>query len=148
MANRTMAEGADPLGRIEELHALLTTTSLRRLPLWVLGSDDTQQQIVEVANDESGTREYVIALRALVARNYSTAATYFLDSEHRGLRSPTLRPLLVYALCLAGSLDQARELAPGVTSQSNSERHFWGWMGREFGVGPGVEHGKHEERRD
>jgi hypothetical protein len=42
----------------------------------------------------------------------------------------------VYALCLAGRLDAARELADGVKPGEADERHFWEWMGRRFGVGP------------
>src|SRR5262249_52816267 len=110
--NRVMAQGANPLAEIEELHQLLTETTLRRVPLWALGSDDDQQEAATTdENDGSGMLEYVWGVRALVARDYGNAAEYFAQSERRGLRLPTVRPLTVYALCLAGRLEAARQLA-------------------------------------
>ena len=132
--NRLMAEGANPLGHIEELHALLMKTSLRRLPLWELGSDDVQQTIAESGNDASGSVEYVLGVRALVARNYPAAATNFAASERRGLRNRTVHPLLVYALCLSGDVARARDLARSVEPRDADERHFWSWLQAEFGV--------------
>src|SRR5439155_8281808 len=55
--NRLMREGANPLRDINDIHALLTGTSLRRLPLWALGSDDVLQEIAETGNDGSGLVE-------------------------------------------------------------------------------------------
>jgi hypothetical protein len=42
-------EGGRPLQQIEDLHALLTTTPLRTLPLWLLGSDDVKERIAEAS---------------------------------------------------------------------------------------------------
>ena len=42
-----MLEPADPLVHIEELDALLTQRSLRRLPLWLMGSNDVLQGIAD-----------------------------------------------------------------------------------------------------
>jgi hypothetical protein len=138
--NRLMAEGANPLGRIEELHALLTKTSLRRLPLWELGSDDVQQTIAESGNDASGSVEYVLGVRALVARNYPAAVTNFAASELRGLRNRTVHPLLVYAWCLSGDVERARDLARGVEPRDADERHFWSWLQTTYGVRPASDH--------
>jgi predicted membrane-bound spermidine synthase len=141
LLNTTMFEGANPLRHIEDLHAVLSRTSLRRLPLWMLGSDDAQQQAADGGNDGSGTVEYVLGIRALVARQYETAATFFADSERRGLRTPTVRPLLVYALCSAGLVDTARQLRPAVTSPTEDEQHFWGFVARTFALDPMPETG-------
>ena len=43
--NRLLLDGASPLRHIEELDALITGTSLQKLTLWALGSDDVQQGI-------------------------------------------------------------------------------------------------------
>jgi hypothetical protein len=134
--NRLIAEPANPLRDIEELHALLTKTSLRRLPLWALGSNDVIQRLAETGDDGTGMVEYMLGVRALVARNYPAAAAYLAESERRGLRSATTRPLLVYALCLAGNLDAARQLTPAAEPASNDERHFWSFTESQFGVGP------------
>jgi spermidine synthase len=133
--NRLMAEGAHPLRHIEELHALLTETALRRLPLWELGSNDAVQRIANTAEDGTGRVSYMLGVRTLVARNYRAAAEYFADAERRGLQTAATRPLLAYALCLAGDLDAARRVAPTADSVSGDERHFWSWMKTQFGVG-------------
>jgi spermidine synthase len=134
--NRLMAEGANPLRYIEELHALLTETSLRRLPLWELGSNDVIQRIADTENDGTGAVEYMLGVRTLVARNYPAAAAYLAESERRGLRAATTRPLLVYALCLAGNLNAARQLTPMAEPSNEDELHFWSWMKSHFGVAP------------
>jgi spermidine synthase len=132
--NRTIWEGANPLRYIEALHSLLTRTSLRRLPLWELGSNDALQRVADTGNDGTGMVEYQLGARALAIRNYSAAGRYLAESERRGLHAATLRPLRVYALCLAGELDAARRLAPDVVPGDPDERHFWEWLRTEFGV--------------
>jgi spermidine synthase len=133
--NRLMAEGANPLRHVEELHALLTDTALRRLPLWELGSNDVVQRIANAGNDGTGRVEYMLGVRTLVVRNYRAAAEYFAEAERRGLRLATTRPLRAYALCLAGDLNAARQLAPNTASQSPDEQHFWSWMKMQFAIG-------------
>ncbi len=134
--NNVFWEGGRPLRRIEDLDRLLTETPLRTLPLWILGSDDVKERIASHANDGTGAAEYARGLTALVARDYLGAASAFADSERRGLQGETIRPLTVYALCLAGRLETARELAHGTEPRGAEERHFWEWLGPRFGVGP------------
>ncbi len=134
--NRVLWEGGRPLRQIENLHWLLTETPLRTLPLWILGSDDVKQRIAWRGNDGTGAAEYARGLTALVARDYLRAAAAFADSQRQGLRGETIRPLQVYALCLAGRVDAAGQLAQGVQPREADERHFWEWLGPRFGVGP------------
>jgi hypothetical protein len=134
MINRLMFEGARPLARIEDLHRLLTETTLREAPLWMLGSDDAQQEAAISGNDGSGMVEYVLGVRELVARHYSTAAQSFTEAERLRLQLPTVRPLAVYALCLAGQLDLARQLAERVKPEDADQRHFWAWLASTFQV--------------
>jgi spermidine synthase len=132
--NRVLWEGPNPLRRIAEIHELLTHTTLRRVPLWALGSDDAQQAAVESAPDDSGAAHYALGIRALVARRYQMAAESFAAAEQRGVRLSTVRPLLIYSLCLAGDLENARRLATTARSGSPDERHFWKWLAGQFGV--------------
>jgi hypothetical protein len=94
------------------------------------------QRIADRGNDGTGMVEYMLGARALVARNYPAAAAYLAESERRGLRAATTRPLLVYALCLAGNLEAARQLAPAAEPRDEDERHFWRFTTSRFGVGP------------
>jgi hypothetical protein len=134
--DRVLIEGANPLGQIEDLHLLLTNTSLERLPYWLLGlgNHPILERVDTMPNDGTGQVEYVRGLRALVNRDYSAAAAHFAQSIERGLRST--RPLLVYALCLAGNLDAASAVARGAEVSNTSQRHFWTWLDSTFGVRP------------
>jgi spermidine synthase len=143
--NRVMLQSADPLAHIEELDALLTQHTLRRLPLWLMGSNDVLQGIADTRNDRTGLVEYQLGLRALAIRNYAAAARYLETAERLGLRSRLTMPLRVYALCRAQELESARQLARSVHAVDQSDRHFWAWMGLQFGVGPD---GNHRARAD
>lgn len=136
--NRLMVDGADPLRDIAELNALLVQTDLRRLPLWAMGSNDALQRAADGANDGSGAVEYVLGERLLAARSFAAAATYFREAQGRGFHPVGVRPLEVYALCLAGNIQAARERAPAIASSDPEERVFWGWIQSKFGVGPRV----------
>ena len=134
--NRVMWEGGRPLRQIEHLHWLLTETPLRTLPLWVLGIDSVKEAIARRRDDGTGAAQYARGLTALVDRDYVRAASAFSDAEQRAMRGETLRPLRVYALCLAGEVETARRLAPAEQPQAAEERHFWEWLGLRFRVGP------------
>jgi hypothetical protein len=134
--NRVLLEGGKPLRLIEDLDSVLTRTSLRTLPLWILGSDDVKQRIGMMSDDGTGTMEYVRGVQSLAGREYAAAASAFAQAERRGFRGVTVRPLLVYALCKGGRLDEASGLTHGVTASSEDEAHFWKWLQTTFGVGP------------
>lgn len=136
IVNRVLWEGARPLRQIEDLHFLLTDTTLETMPLWLLGSDDVMQRIAESAGETLGAVAYVRGLHALARRNYSGAVSRFERAEALGLQEPVLRPLLIYALCLDGRSEAGRALTRGIRPKSPDEEHFWSWMGSEFNVGP------------
>src|SRR4029077_17235392 len=86
IVNRVMSEGARPLRDIEELHSLLTGTSLRRLPLWELGTDEVQEGIANTGAAGPARVHYVLGILSLVSRSYPAAAAFFAGAEQRGLR--------------------------------------------------------------
>ncbi len=115
---------------------MLTQTTLRTLPLWILGSDDVKERIAEQSKTLTSETEYAHGLRALAGRDYNGAATAFFQTEQQGLRAPTIRALLVYSLCLANRVDEARQFVRGLDVHNLEEQHFWEWMGKNFGVRP------------
>jgi spermidine synthase len=135
--NRVLWEGGRPLRLIEDLDAVLTQTSLRTLPLWILGSDDVKQRIGMTSDDGTGTVDYVRGVEALAGRHYAAAASAFAVAERRGFHGVTVRPLLVYALCRDGRVVDARQLAHGAASGSADETHFWNWLHMTFEIGTG-----------
>src|SRR5262249_18520466 len=102
IVNRILLEGGQPLRQIEDLHALLTKTSLETIPLWLLGSDAVIRRIAEGASTTNPTAEYVRALDALARRDYRDAVSRFEHAETLKVQAASIRPLLVYALCLNG----------------------------------------------
>ena len=113
---------------IDDLNMALTRTTLRTLPLWIMDSDDVKQRIAATGNDGTGTVEYVRGVQLMVSRDYASAASYFGLAERRGLRAPAVRPMLAYALCLAGKIDLSRQIAHTIQPDDADARHFLGWM--------------------
>jgi hypothetical protein len=129
-----MAMPTNPLHYIAELDALLTQTNLRMLPLWILGSNKVVQEVADTGDDGTGLVEYQLGARLLIARSYQAAANYFAAAETRGLRSAWLRPLRIYALCLADRVEAAERLTPTAGEDDQDTRHFWTWMEARFGL--------------
>jgi hypothetical protein len=134
--NRVFWEGGRPLLQIENLHALLTGTSLQALPLWLLGSDAVKHRIAEAAPQPSGAVAYEWGLHDLSVRDYTSAVARFEQAERLGLRSPLLGALLTYSLSLTNHADEARKAAAGIQPRTDEEIHFWRWMGQQFDIGP------------
>jgi len=126
--NRVYWEGGRPLHQIEDLDAVLSKTTLRTLPLWLLGSDEVKQRIAEASIDQSGAVEYGRGLRALSGRDYASAARLFDAAAARGLALPTVRPLQAYAMFKSGRIEEVRSLMSSARPASDEERHFWNWM--------------------
>jgi spermidine synthase len=137
IVNRVLWEGGQPLQQVEDLHAVLTATSLRTLPLWLLGSDEVKQRIAEGTAERSRETEYARGLRAFSTRDYLGAAAHLGEAERLGLTDATVRALQVYALCLAGDAEAARVLARGVVPRGADQVHFWTWLHATFGITAG-----------
>jgi len=132
--NRVLWQGSRPLAQIEDLHTLLTRTTLQTLPLWLLGSDAVKQRIAGSSTERTAATEYVLGVGALSARDYLGAAAHLGEAERRGMHEPTVRPLQVYAMSLAGDPKTAQQLAVGASAATDDEKHFWEWTARTFGV--------------
>jgi spermidine synthase len=135
LINAVMAGAANPLRFIADLDRLLTTTDLRMLPLWMMGSNKTVQDVASTGDDGTGLVEYQLGVRLMVARSYRAAANYFAAAERRGLRAPWLRPIRIYALCLAGEVEAAERLVPGAEEEDQESHQFWNWIEGRFGLG-------------
>lgn len=126
--NRVYWEGGLPLRQIDELDTVLRTTTLRTLPLWILGSDEVKQRIAEAGSENGGATEYARALRALSGRDWAGAVQWFDLASRRGMNVRTLPPLLAYALMRNGQDDLARQLAAAAQPADADEQHVWTWL--------------------
>ncbi|HEV3058332.1 MAG TPA: fused MFS/spermidine synthase [Vicinamibacterales bacterium] len=134
--NRVLWEGGRPLRLIDDIDAILTRTTWRALPLWMLGTDEVKQRIAMAHDDGTGASQYARGLDRLAARDYLGAASQFAAAEQRGFRGVTLRPLLVYALSRGGNSAGAARLARGVAPSDPEEAQFWRWMRARLGTSP------------
>jgi len=104
------------MGRLEVLHPVLTESKLETLPQWILGSDAGMARAARSAVDggvEGVGVDFQLAVEALSKRRYPQAADLFERARKRPV-SEAHRELIyyeIYARCLAGQFDQARELA-------------------------------------
>jgi len=138
MINAVLREGprVSPAHRVS---ALLADRDLlcRRCRFGRLRSYQTQVEIAETHNDGTGAAEYVLAKQAFATRRYEQAEQYLRTAASRGLTGPTLGPLRVYAFCLMGRLETAREFGATLPPPADrDEAYFWGWMAKTFNVAP------------
>jgi hypothetical protein len=99
--------------------AILRNSDLRIPVLWLLGSDVTEQEIVNRRLAKDGYRPeyaYALAVRALAERDFAKAAELFGEAAKHGRGD--IGALLAYSMCRAGLNSQAAavkgadELAP------------------------------------
>lgn len=102
----------DYLRNLPQVDAILRQTDLRIPVLWLLGSDVTEQEIVNRRLAAEGYRPdyaYALGVRALAERDYATAAELFAEAARRG--PGPAGALAAYSLCRAGLRQKAAAAA-------------------------------------
>jgi spermidine synthase len=137
---------------IENVHNLLTHSSLSTPVLWRLGSDADIQRIVAEAGPAERAHpdvQFQLGIRFISERNYAAA----VEALSRAEQLPQLREaafrLRIYALCMAGRTVQAQHDAQerltqllgakGLTAESLKKvalPPFWLWIKTTFGIDP------------
>jgi len=108
-----LGERGTIIDELPRVHALLTSTALETLPMWLLGSDPRSQWAAERAvarGLRAAELDAVLGLGALSRRQYALAADRLRSAQEHGAAQPALHLLRVYALCMAGRIDEAGEL--------------------------------------
>jgi hypothetical protein len=93
----------DPVGNVTHVDAILRHTDLRIPVLWLLGSDVTEQEIVNRRLAAEGYRPeyaYPLGVRALAERDYATAGELFAEAAER--EPDQAGALAAYSMCRAG----------------------------------------------
>jgi hypothetical protein len=127
---------------VPALHRALTRTPLVWTPLLYLDSGpDIQRVTAALSPSEAAVpqAQYQIALRYLSQRRFSDALDPLARAEASGDLIQKMLPLRLYALCMAGRLEEARILAAqrgAELAQEPSAPDFWEFMAINFGVGP------------
>jgi predicted membrane-bound spermidine synthase len=137
---------------MEDAHILLTRSPLSTPVLLLLGSTPDIQRIIAQADPaelQDPSAQFHLGIRLISERNYAAAA----ESLKRGEQLPQLRDkafrLRIYALCMSGRIEQARQLARERLVQLVSEKGaaaefvngsdlspYWSWMKKTFGIDP------------
>jgi predicted membrane-bound spermidine synthase len=134
-----------PLGDMNALDELLTRTELRTLPMWLLGSSEQHQRIVDrrVREGRSDAAiDYHLGIRAMADRNYDSAAEYFRTVQEQRPTDVQVALRHIYALCLAGRTDAAHAVADSFPERSRlvGVRAFWAFVALRFHLSkPGSE---------
>jgi hypothetical protein len=145
---------------IQEVHGVLTLSSLSAPVLWRLGSNADIQRIVADARPEEladPVLQFHLGVRLLSERHYAAAAESLRRAAEASqpatagvaTTGDNAFALYIYALCMSGQTLQAQELIRGPWEQSLRDRGvaagspeaalppFWLWMKETFGVDPG-----------
>jgi hypothetical protein len=98
----------DPIQNVPYVDAILRNTDLRIPVLWLLGSEVTEQEIVNRRLAAEGYRPdyaYPLGVRALAERDYAKAGKVFAELAKRG--PGPAGALAAYSMCRAGLRKQA-----------------------------------------
>jgi spermidine synthase/MFS family permease len=126
---------------LEDVHRILTGSTVVTPVLWRLASNSDIQQVVSTATSEelmNPLLQYHLAIRLLSERNYRQAAEAF----ERATQSPQVRDnafvLYVYALCMSGQRAKAQDISSDAFAASgvSSLPPLWVWMKATFGIDP------------
>lgn len=147
---------AGPSNAIDEVHRILTGSSLTAPVLWRLGSNSDIQNVVARATPEQQTDsllQFHLGIRSISERKYGEAIVPLRRAQEQTgpASTPGAAPsadnafaLQIYALCMSGLIEEAQELMRAAWAQSLRDRGvsdaplppFWMWMKDTFGVDP------------
>jgi outer membrane protein assembly factor BamD (BamD/ComL family) len=119
------------------LDEVLTRTGLRTLPMWLLGSSEQQQRIVDRRIREGRSDaaiDYHLGIRAMVDRKYDAAAAHFRAVQKQRPADVQVAVRQIYALCLAGRTDTAQAVADSFPERARlvGLRAYWVFMSSRF----------------
>src|SRR6185295_18312376 len=126
-----------PLGDVKALDEVLTRTKLRTLPMWLLGSSEQQQRIVDRRVREGrsdAVLDYHLGIRAMVDRNYDAAAEHFRAVQEQRPTDVQVALRHIYALCLAGRTGDAQAVADSFPERARlvGPGAYWVFVARRF----------------
>lgn len=123
--------------RWDDIDELLTNTALTTLPLWLLGSDQTTQEIVARRLDEDGFQDAFaleLARKHTVERDYETALEYV--TNHIAASSEVSDRVLYFYLYLLAKNNRMTEARNAIGSLDvrgqPRARRFADWFIAEF----------------
>ncbi len=134
------AEATDPF-LWDAIDDLLTDSTLETLPLWLLGSDQAVQDIVDTRlqrNEYQADLELELALKHLSRRDYAAALRH-TQGYIKGTDTVTVGvySLLLYVLGKNGMLAEAQSIIDNMDAAARELKevdHFLAWFTAKFGL--------------
>jgi spermidine synthase len=136
---------------IEDVHRVVTRSSLSTPVVWRLASNSDIQRLVSDATPQELANpllQFHLGIRLIAERHYAAAAEGLSRAEQLPDVSDNAFALHIYALCMSGETRQAEDLirepfaqflrASGVSADPKqaSLPPFWLWMKNTFGIDP------------
>ena len=126
---------------IDDVHRVLTRSSLSAPVLWRLASNSDIQQVVSNATPEERANpllQFHLGIRLISERNYAAAAEALSRAEQLPDVSNNAFALHIYALCMSGQIALAQELSSEAfaAARASSLPPLWVWMKDTFGIDP------------
>ena len=135
---------------IDDVHTVLTGSSLRTPVLWRLASNsDIQDMMAGATPDELANPllQFHLGIRLLSERRYTAAAEAFsvVGADVEARPYPNMRDnafvLSIYALCMSGQTRKAQQLTRAAWESSGAAPDaplppLWAWMKDTFGIDP------------
>jgi predicted membrane-bound spermidine synthase len=127
---------------LNDLHDVLTNTSLETLPLWLMNSDDVQQSIIHQLMSDNIHIHAIpaqLALQAIAKRDYAEAIKQielYLKTNATENKS-VMYSLYLYSLSVSGRIEEANILMTKTISSFPPNREnilFITWLHDSFGL--------------
>jgi spermidine synthase len=124
---------------VARLHTILTETDLETLAVLHLGNTSDMQRAVERLVEKGRKRfryRRHLAIQAFADREYDLAANYLARKPGKPIRDAAEFYLHLYALCMAGRVDEAERVAAAGMRwlpDSMDVDAYFGWLGETFG---------------
>jgi predicted membrane-bound spermidine synthase len=135
--NRTIMGGyASPDARFEDLRRVLTGTSLRTLPLLLMGTEDLELRHAHAAlarGEKDPTLDYLLGLEAVADRDFERAASRFERAAAEGAPIAGVRFAQAFCRLLAGDPERAATLSASARATAPPEEGpLWAWLERSL----------------
>jgi spermidine synthase len=131
-----------PLGKsIEDLHLVITETTLTAPVMWHMGSNVDAQRIFDTLTPkerELPVWQYQLAARFMSERKFSEALEPLRKAEELPDLFMSARIFRIYALCLAQRTSEARVLGQATYPELAHESRLAGWwdfLNETYGIG-------------